>query len=262
MASPQYVQYFGMHADMDRAFLHPGGRSATEKLLSLVPAMHQESTILELGCGAGRTAQLLLDRFPGHYVGVDASPKMLKRCWEKVSRHSHRVYLINSDMRMSAVPVASDSIDLVIAESVLAILEPRKIFRECFRLLKPAGSLIWNDRIWGNVVSGDQRGRVNFQSVKLFGFEAAPGEFTTVDDWRNLAEATGFKIIAIERIGRGNSGPDSIRELGVAKKALILGRLLLNPKHAWFYYQDRAFHRRYNALWSETEDWLFSARKK
>src|SRR4051794_17806577 len=58
--------------------------------------------ILELGCGSGRTL-LPLARDGWRIVGVDAAPKMLARCRDRVDRAgaavSRRVELVEGDFR-------------------------------------------------------------------------------------------------------------------------------------------------------------------
>ena len=61
--------------------------------------------ILELGCGSGRTL-LPLARDGYHVVGVDAAPRMLERCQERLGRlgqAARRVELVQGDFRAVAL---------------------------------------------------------------------------------------------------------------------------------------------------------------
>lgn len=56
-------------------------------LANLVPAAPDEAfQIVELGCGGGELASLLLDRFPqAQYLGLDGSPTMLRAAGERLA---------------------------------------------------------------------------------------------------------------------------------------------------------------------------------
>ncbi|MBI4547343.1 MAG: methyltransferase domain-containing protein [Ignavibacteriae bacterium] len=260
MKTPQYIQYYDMHGNFNRGFLHPGGKQATEKLLSFLPQLGKESIVVEIGCGTGETAKLLLERFPYSYIGLDAAPAMLDKAKSALSPYSDRVSLIKCDLRVDLFPVPAESIDAIIAESVIAILAPQTIFRECYRVLKRGGILAWNDRLWGETVSPSDRLKINKECKRLLGFPAAPDDLPKADDWKNLMESCGFKILLAEKL-LSSTHVARLHQGSVMPKRTKLVHLLVNLNLLRFWYYDRAIERKYRELWQKMENWIFVAKK-
>jgi ubiquinone/menaquinone biosynthesis C-methylase UbiE len=132
------------------------------------PAVHSlieplsPGTTLDAACGTGRHARWLHAR--GHRViGVDASPEMLEVA---------RAALPGADLRLgdlSALPVESDSVDLVVCALALTHCEDlRHPVAELARVLRPGGRLIVSDfhplqlMIGGNAIFFDANGRAGY----------------------------------------------------------------------------------------------------
>ena len=255
------AKYYDMHGEMDRSFLHPGGREATEKLLSLLPSLGEDSTIVEIGCGVGATARLIMERFRCSYIGIDSSSRMLDRARERLGEHNSRVTLIECDVQIDRLPLAAESVSAVIAESVFAILEPRKIFGECYNVLKNEGIVVWNDRIWGESVSLENRLKVNDVSKKLFGFHAAPEDLPTAEDWKKFVESKSFRMISCEQLSR-NDNSVSISNTKLFTERVMVLRLLAQRKFLRFRYYDYAMKKKFGKLWTKMENWIFMAQKE
>lgn len=88
-------------------------------------------TILDLGCGTGSMSAHLSKR--GHVISADYSPHALKFC---ASRGEHG--LVQSDAMQ--LPIASESVDMVVTMDVLEHLEnDEKALCEIHRILRPGG---------------------------------------------------------------------------------------------------------------------------
>ena len=59
-------------------FHQPQEQPRQAAVVDYVARVHAEPSVLDLGCGSGRLAQLLLDRPIRRYVGVDFSPEGLR----------------------------------------------------------------------------------------------------------------------------------------------------------------------------------------
>jgi len=94
--------------------------------------------ILDLGCGTGRFAEALADRFRADVTAVDPSHKMLVEAQRK--RGSGRVrYQLGAAEQL---PLEDGSVDLVFLSMVFHHLrDRRKAARECKRVLRPEGTL-------------------------------------------------------------------------------------------------------------------------
>jgi ubiquinone/menaquinone biosynthesis C-methylase UbiE len=121
----------------------PGGR-LTGRLTQLAAAVRElaaaGSEVLDLGCGSGDLARHLA---VGGYrmTGCDIAPAMLHQAAE--ADRERAVRWIRLEPRWQALPLAADSLDVVIASSVLEyVREPGMVLAECARVLRPGGVLL------------------------------------------------------------------------------------------------------------------------
>jgi arsenite methyltransferase len=117
-------------ATLDRVLdgpLHPGGRQSTETLLDRA-GVDSDSRLLDAGCGPGDAVELARERGVDP-VGVDLDPPTGG---------------VRGDL--GALPVQSDTVDVVLAECVLCLLSDRaEVFAEFDRVLTTGGRLAVSD---------------------------------------------------------------------------------------------------------------------
>lgn len=108
--------------------LHPGGEAATARLLDRA-AVDADTRVLDVGCGAGAALALARDR-GARAVGLDRNPSGPDA--------------VRGDM--TALPLRSESVDVVLAECVLC-LSPDLVgtLSEVERVLRPGGRLALSD---------------------------------------------------------------------------------------------------------------------
>src|SRR5918992_5127029 len=70
-------------AVIGKRVIHPGGRAATEQLLSRA-AIEEGDKVLDVGCGVATTAIAVAQRFGADVTAVDIEPLMLRRAQEAV----------------------------------------------------------------------------------------------------------------------------------------------------------------------------------
>ena len=261
MDEPRHITYYNTQARLRKEFLHPGGKSATETLISQLPALTEDSVVLELGCGVGTTGKLLLKRSSCRYVGLDASPLMVYRARSRLGSYKERALVLRCDLKEREIPLISNSIDAIVAESVVAMLRPREIIGECYRVLKRSGVLALNDRIWGEMITPEERSRVNDLCRKNYGIRAAPEELATAAKWQNLLKAVGFEIVALQRLQQ--QGEDNSLSWSTGLRRLRNGwAMVVHPSTIATYIQDRKVAHQYSDIWKKMENWIFIARKK
>ena len=115
----------------------------------------QPERILDAGCGTGFAFPLLGQRYPqSHLVGLDLAHAMLAEARHRLPKptlfgrllapfNGRPAPLVGADME--AMPLASDSVDLLWSSLALQWLEtPDASFREMRRVLKPGGLLLFS----------------------------------------------------------------------------------------------------------------------
>lgn len=136
--------------------LRGGNRTRAEQLeilLELLSVLQDDNhRILDLGCGDGMVAELLLSRFPRAYVvGVDSSAPMLENARARLSPFHGRFTLLALDMRQLREPPAEHGpYDAAIGvQSVhhLSGIEKQQLFLMVARALREGGLLVLADRV-------------------------------------------------------------------------------------------------------------------
>ena len=108
-------------------------------LRSLLP--NQPHSLLDLGCGDGRLAALVLEERPNlsHVVAIDASPPMLEKARERFAG-DERITVHKWDLADSIAPLGS--FDVIVSGFAIHHLEDdrkRSLFAEVAHQLHPAG---------------------------------------------------------------------------------------------------------------------------
>ncbi len=115
-------------------------RQAGERMIAdLLPSTPR--AVLDLGCGDGRLAALVLDERPSieHVVAVDRSPPMLAHARERFSDEP-RVDIREWDLEDDITPLGT--FDVIVSGFAIHHLEharKRDLFAEIARLLQPGG---------------------------------------------------------------------------------------------------------------------------
>jgi len=101
------------------------------------------AAILDLGVGGGRTTPYLSSK-ASRYVGVDYAPEMIRACRQK---YPGLEFLVAEASNLSALEASSfdavvcafNGLDYVIPDEARALC-----FKECWRVLKPEGVLLFS----------------------------------------------------------------------------------------------------------------------
>ncbi len=127
---------------LGRVGVLPARLAGEEVLADIAPP--EPASVLDLGCGDGRLAALMLEARPsvGRVVAVDVSPPMLERARARFA-DDRRVEVREGDLAVPLDPLAAlGPFDVVVSGFAIHHLEDgrkRELFGEVSRLLAPGG---------------------------------------------------------------------------------------------------------------------------
>lgn len=144
-ASPTYVPdtRLGFRFLASHTWQHHVLRVAINDLARLAGNALQGGTLLDVGCGQGRSFRLLRDAFaPAHLLALDADPTSLARARAEAEREAIDVRLLASDC--AAIDLPDSSVDTVFCHQVFHhLVEQPRALAEFWRVLKPGGTLLF-----------------------------------------------------------------------------------------------------------------------
>jgi arsenite methyltransferase len=117
--------------------MRPGGLALTRKLVERA-GLGKGAYILDLGCGMGAAVDCL-DDLGYRAVGIDCSDELVRRGRGKYPEADLRAG------RGEDLPFAEETLDAVIAECSLSLMNLPLVLRECARVLKKGGLLLISD---------------------------------------------------------------------------------------------------------------------
>jgi SAM-dependent methyltransferase len=127
------AEYARMFENEDRYWWFVSRRELVMDLISRHVAI-PDPVIVDIGCGTGATAHSLGQ--VGRVVGVDFSPLALRACASRGLRELLRA-------RAEAIPLASGSVDAIVATDILEHLDDDlAALNEFRRILKPGGQIV------------------------------------------------------------------------------------------------------------------------
>jgi len=162
----------------------------TRRAKMLTSHISQEHRVLELGCGTGYFTKELA-KTGAEIHAVDISPELLQRAICKVNSRNV-IFKIDNAYQMSCADAVFDA---VVGSSVLHHLEIKKALSECYRVLKPGGSIVFTEPNMLNPQIAVQK-NIPFIKKRL---GDSPDE-TAFFKWqmRKMLWKAGFKEICVE----------------------------------------------------------------
>ena len=155
--------------------------------------LHPGEIVLDLGSGAGLDVLLSAKRVSpgGHAFGVDMTDEML----ELANRNRDRARLKNATFlkgTIDNVPLASDSVDVVISNCVINLAEDKAaVMKEAFRVLRPGGRFAVADMVELEPLSSGAK-------KKLDSWAGCIAGTIPIEDYRAALLAAGFAEVEFD----------------------------------------------------------------
>lgn len=110
--------------------------------------------VLDVGCGSGRIAELVLQAGAGEYVGIDFAEEMIELSRSRLQRFADHAELILGDFLQATL---EGRFDVVLALGLFDYLpEPHRFARRMFELCADGGTIVGSFPTW-SLVKGPVR---------------------------------------------------------------------------------------------------------
>jgi tRNA (cmo5U34)-methyltransferase len=118
-------------------------------MVDLLKGLPQVETVLELCCGEGMLAELLLDEFAGlSYLGLDGSLLMLEKAGQRLLRFGHRARLSKAELADRSWRQLEKPVQAVVTSLAIHHLDgegKQGLFKDIYAMLLPGGAFIIAD---------------------------------------------------------------------------------------------------------------------
>ncbi|MGB6058469.1 MAG: class I SAM-dependent methyltransferase [Microthrixaceae bacterium] len=122
-------------------------RAITKRLVlpRVVGNIELAGEVLEIGCGAGANAQLLLERYPkAQLTATDIDPAMIISARRRLASHGQRVIVTEADA--TALPFDDNRFDAVVSLLMLHhVIAWQEALAQIARVLRPGGVFLGYD---------------------------------------------------------------------------------------------------------------------
>ncbi|WJH33888.1 methyltransferase domain-containing protein [Paenibacillus sp. CC-CFT747] len=177
------MEYLEMLSRLGLGSAHPGGFSESVEQFTKFP-LAADSSILEVGCGTGRTACYLAEQ--GYRVtAVDLHPQMVVKAKRRAEQLGVTVEFRQADAH--ALPFDDQSFDALLVESVTNFTQAPVSVAEYYRVLKPGG-VLYNREMF---VKPSATTEILKDIQEFFGMP----QILTQPQWTDLMTASGFERI-------------------------------------------------------------------
>ena len=130
------------------ALLRPGLFRRRQLALETVRS-YTQPRVLDIGCGSGRIAELILQAGAGDYVGIDFAEEMVELSRARLDRFDGRIELILGDFLQAPI---DGRFDVVLALGLFDyIAAPQRFARRMFELCAEGGALVGSFPSWSLV---------------------------------------------------------------------------------------------------------------
>jgi ubiquinone/menaquinone biosynthesis C-methylase UbiE len=134
-----HVDYHDVLATVGAGSAHPGGYGTTLAWLDHVAPQPTDS-ILDVGCGTGRTLTTIHQRYGSTITGVDIRPAMIRKAKQRSKALGIRgKWIVGSAEHL---PLSDESFQVTFTESVNVFVDVQRALRQNYRVLQDGGTYV------------------------------------------------------------------------------------------------------------------------
>jgi ubiquinone/menaquinone biosynthesis C-methylase UbiE len=178
------MDYHDMLAKLGVGSAHPGGMKSTLSWLRRLE-LTDETKVLDVGCGTGRTSCLLQKMTGCHVTGVDIRPRMVQKATMRAEKEGANIRFVVASAEH--LPFKDNEFDIVVTESVNVFLHLEKALKQYFRVLKPGGYFVDVEMATFGPVTKEWLNSVR----DVYGARLVPD----IHGWKTFYRSTGFTNI-------------------------------------------------------------------
>ena len=190
----EHLQGHWLLARIGKRVLRPGGKKLTGRMLAKTELEGKD--VVEFAPGLGRTTQLILERKPKSYRGVDRDPQVVDIITKLTAENAPSIPTSCALHDAADTGLEPESADAVIGEAMLTMQTERgkrAIIAEAYRLLRAGGTYSIHELgLQPDDLPEPVKDEVRKALARSIKVNARP---LTEKEWRELLESEGFEVL-------------------------------------------------------------------
>ena len=228
-------------AEVGVDMLHAGGTQRTDELASMCK-ISKDKTVLDEGCGYGKTACYLAKKHRCKLVGIDLSEKMIYGARKKMKKEGLGDLVHFQVGNAENLLFEDESFDVVISEGTTVLVNKKKAVNEYMRITKSGGCIGLNELSWTKKPSKEL---VEKTYTELQGMKPLENK-----EWIKLLADSGLENIKKASYKYNSFSFDVIRSIGFRPLVKVCRVYISNSRiRRWINRQESVF-RDYSEYWS------------
>lgn len=121
-------------------FLAPGGEDNVDNMVQSLNLNGKR--LLDIGCGQGRPACILAEKYGAYVVGIDLESQLIERSIQRAESMGLSKQTEFQTVVAGALSFEDESFDIIISSGAFTQIEDKvSLYKECLRVLRPGGIL-------------------------------------------------------------------------------------------------------------------------
>jgi phosphoethanolamine N-methyltransferase len=171
-------------------YMAPGGPGNVARMLRGINTRGKR--ILDIGCGIGGPAFEMARTFGAEVVGIDLEAPLIERARAAAARYGLAAQCTFQTVDIGPLPFAAQSFDIIVSSGAFTQTKDKEpVFRDCFGVLRPGGTLSCYDWLRSN-------GEYSEDMRYWFELEGLTYSLETLDDYARHFQQAGYTDVETE----------------------------------------------------------------